>query len=93
MGLYLVIHELEGADTDSEESIRQLQEVNQELGVSWIRSFESEAGERAFCIYQAPDEESLLYQARCLGLSIVELVRVSEVLPPGRRRAPSEQSI
>ena len=39
-----------------------------------------------------PDEESLRYQARCLGLSIVELLQVSEVLPPGRRRAAPQQT-
>ena len=84
-GLYLVRYQSTQARQETQESYRQLLEVNRELGLSWIRSYESDDGTEIFSVYEAPDTVALKDQALCLGLHISELIHVAETLPPVRR--------
>ncbi len=82
MGLFFVSHHLTQAEQETDKSRQELLEVNRELGLNWIRSYQSNDGLRIFSIYEAPDDVALRDQALCLGLPVSDLMPVSEVLPP-----------
>ena len=83
MSLYLVRHHFKKPIEESEESARQLLEVNWEFGVDWIRGYYATDGTTAVCIYEAPSPEVLREHALCLGMPVEEVLPVVEVLPPG----------
>ena len=83
MSLYLVRHHFKKPIEESEESARQLLEVNREFGVDWIRSYFANFGAAAVCVYEAPSAEVLREHALCLGMPVEEVLAVVEVLPPG----------
>ena len=82
MSLYLVRHHFKKPIEESEESARQLLEVNREFGVDWIRSYFANDGASAVCVYEAPSAEVLREHALCLGMPVEEVLPVVEVLPP-----------
>ncbi len=82
MSLYLVRHHLKKPIKESEESIRQLLEVNREFGVDWVRSYYASDDAAAVCVYEAPSAEVLREHALCLGMPADEVLAVVEVLPP-----------
>ena len=84
--LYLVRYQVSGAVAETQESHRQLLEVNREFGLNWIRSYESDDGKQIVSVYEAPDEMALKDQALCLGLRIEDLLHVKELIPPRRTR-------
>jgi hypothetical protein len=54
---------------------------NGELGVTWIHSYVNDDRTRTFCVYDAPDEESIRRAATRNTLPIDQITRVS-VLDP-----------
>jgi hypothetical protein len=54
---------------------------NAELGVTWVHSYVSEDKRKTFCIYDAPDPESIRRAAERNGLPIENITRV-RVLDP-----------
>ena len=54
---------------------------NAELGVTWVQSFVSDDKTRTFCVYDAPDPESIRVAADRNGLPVQQISRVS-VLDP-----------
>ena len=86
--LYLVRYQVSHAVEETEQSRKQLLEVNREFGLNWIRSYESHDGKQIVSVYEAPDELALKDQALCLGLQIEDLIHVKESIPPRRIRRP-----
>ena len=54
---------------------------NAELGVTWVHSYVSEDKKRTYCVYDAPDPESIRKVAERNGLPVDRITRVS-VLDP-----------
>jgi hypothetical protein len=54
---------------------------NAELGVTWVHSYVSEDKKRTYCVYDAPDPESIRKAAERNGLPVDRITRVS-VLDP-----------
>jgi hypothetical protein len=54
---------------------------NAELGVTWVHSYVSEDKKRTYCVYDAPDPESIRKAADRNGLPVDRITRVS-VLDP-----------
>jgi Nickel responsive protein SCO4226-like len=54
---------------------------NGELGVSWVHSYVSVDRRRTFCLYDAPDPESIRTAAERNGLPVDTITRVN-VLDP-----------
>lgn len=92
MSLYLVKYKLTQALNETDESRQQILEVNRELGLNWIRSYESNDGLEILSVFEAPDVASIRDQATCLGLPIDELIPVAEVLPPPLDRKAGQSS-
>jgi hypothetical protein len=61
---------------------RQIQQVNDELGVDWLLSFLSADSKKTYCLYEARDFEAIMEQARVLGLPVDVVVEVSKFDPP-----------
>jgi hypothetical protein len=54
---------------------------NADLGVTWLHSYVSDDKARTFCVYDAPDPESIRTAAERNGLPVDQITRVS-VLDP-----------
>ena len=54
---------------------------NADLGVTWVHSYISDDKTRTFCVYDAPDPESIRTAAERNGLPIDQITRVN-VLDP-----------
>jgi hypothetical protein len=65
----------------SPEGVRQIEEVNDELGVEWLFSFLSADSKKTYCLYEAKNLEAVMEQARVLGLPADVVVEVSKIDP------------
>lgn len=54
---------------------------NAEFGVTWVHSYVTDDKRKTFCIYDAPDPESIRKAASCCTLPVDRISRVS-VLDP-----------
>ena len=72
---------LVSVDGDGAELCRAIVEQNTEAGVTWVESYVSEDKTKAFCIYDAPNPESIRRSARRNSLPVDRITHVS-VLDP-----------
>jgi hypothetical protein len=56
-------------------------DVNQEIGVSWLMSFLSADQKKTYCLYEASDANAIREQARLLGLPADVIVEVTKIGP------------
>ena len=81
MGLYVIERNfLEGLDPDAldDDAIKL---VNDDVGVRWILSFLSADKRRTYCLYEAPNPESLREAAARLGIPADAVIAVEEFGP------------
>lgn len=81
MGLYVIERTfLGGLDPDAidDEHVRH---INDEAGVRWILSFLSADRRKTYCLYEAPNPESIREAAARLGLPVDAVVAVEELGP------------
>jgi hypothetical protein len=55
--------------------------INDDLGVTWVHSYVSDDRQRSYCVYDAPNPESIRRAAERNALSIERITRVT-VLDP-----------
>jgi Nickel responsive protein SCO4226-like len=60
---------------------REIAKHNADEGVTWLHSYVSEDGKRAFCIYEAPSPEALRRASARSGLSIERINEVQTLDP------------
>jgi Protein of unknown function (DUF4242) len=81
MPLFLIernfAHELE-LDSDI---VSQVQQINDEIGVSWLYSFLSADKRKTYCLYEAPSAEAIRIAARRLDIPADVIIPVSQVRP------------
>lgn len=65
----------------SADGVRQLQDVNDAIGVKWLFSFLSADQKKTYCLYEAKDPDALLEQARLVGIPADVIVEVSKLDP------------
>jgi hypothetical protein len=63
------------------EDVRQISDVNEDIGVNWLFSFLSADQKKTYCLYEAKDPEALREQARALGIPADVIVEVSKLDP------------
>ncbi len=81
MQLYVIEREfLDGLDPDALDD-EHIKAVNDDVGVRWILSFLSADQRRTYCLYEAPNEESLREAARRLGIPADAVIPVSSIGP------------
>lgn len=66
----------EGAATTA-----QVGSVNASEGVNWVHSYVSEDKKRSYCVYDAPDADSIRRAAEKNGLPIEKITPVSVLTP------------
>lgn len=82
MNIYLIERSFDEPQTEATaEGVKQVLEVNAELGVEWICSYLGKEEAQSFCIYQAPNEELLREHAKCLAIPADRIVQVKAVSP------------
>ena len=70
----------EQLDLDSE-SVKQINEITNEIGARWLTSFLTADGKKTYCLYEAKDPEQLLEHARVVGIPADEIVQVDRFWP------------
>ena len=63
------------------DDVRQVTDVNNEIGVNWLFSFLSADQKKTYCLYEATDPEALREQASALGIPADLIVEVSKLDP------------
>jgi len=59
----------------------QIKEINDEEGVEWIFSFLSADKRKTYCLYEAPDEDSLRKAAERLNIPADVITSVDRIDP------------
>lgn len=65
----------------SADDVREVNELNDEMGVKWLFSFLSADQKKTYCLYEAKDADALREQARALGVPADVIVEVSKLDP------------
>ncbi len=61
--------------------VRQIKDVNDEIGVSWLFSFLSADQKKTYCLYEAANPDAIREQAKLLGIPADVIVEVSRIGP------------
>jgi hypothetical protein len=61
----------------TDESIREIEEINDGVGVRWIYSFLSADKKKTYCLYEAPSAESVREAARRANVPANAVIEVS----------------
>ena len=83
------------AGAEGKERCVAIVERNADEGVTWLHSYVSDDGQRAFCLYDAPTPEALRRAARRNGLPIDRINEVRELdpYPYAPSRGSSEKEV
>jgi Protein of unknown function (DUF4242) len=65
----------------SREAAEAVKLVNEDVGVNWLYSFLSADKKKTFCLYEAPNVETLREAARRANIPADVIVEVSELRP------------
>jgi hypothetical protein len=82
MALFMIERQFAERLQLSEQAVKQILDVNEEIGVQWLFSFLSADQKKTYCLYEAKDPEALREQARVLGLPADVIVEVQKITPP-----------
>ena len=86
----MIEREVPGAGTLSEAQIRELAlhslEVLKEMGpqIQWLHSYVTE--DKVYCVYLAPDEDSVREHARKVGIPADRVAAVRRLIDPAKVR-------
>ncbi len=81
MPVYLVERNFaEKLDLDSD-SVKQINDITNEIGARWLTSFLTADGKKTYCLYEAKDPEQLLEHAKVVGIPADEIVQVDRFWP------------
>jgi rRNA-processing protein FCF1 len=87
---FVIEREIPGAGTLSEAQIRELAlhslEVLKEMGpqIQWLHSYVTE--DKVYCVYLAPDEDSIREHARKVGIPADRVAAVRRLIDPAKVR-------
>ena len=90
MPQFVIEREIPGAGTLSETQIRELAlhslEVLKEMGpqIQWLHSYVTE--DKVYCVYLAPDEDSIREHARKVGIPADRVAAVRRLIEPTKVR-------
>jgi hypothetical protein len=59
--------------------IREVQHINDEIGVQWLFSFLSADKRKTYCLYEAPSEEAIRIAARRANAPVDAIVPVGTI--------------
>jgi Nickel responsive protein SCO4226-like len=79
MALFMIEREFAKAPDLGAEVKQHINRLNTEMGLEWQESLLRADGKKTYCLYEAPNAERLLEQARVLGIPADVIVEVSRV--------------
>ena len=65
----------------SADDVREVNALNDEMGVRWLFSFLSADQKKTYCLYEAKNADALRAQAQALGVPADVIVEVSKLDP------------
>jgi hypothetical protein len=63
------------------DSVKEVTEINQEIGVHWLFSFLRSDKKKTYCLYEATDPETIREAARRAGVPVDVIVEVDQINP------------
>ena len=72
-----------------QEGIDATEAYNADANLRWLFSFLSADKKKTYCLYEAPDAEALIQQAKDLGIPADAVVEVGELNAPCSPASPS----
>ena len=84
MPLYVIERQFAEQIDPGIDDVRFIEEVNTDVGVSWVYSFLTADRRRTYCLYEAPSPDALIEAARRANLPADVIVEI------GRRVVPAE---
>jgi hypothetical protein len=63
------------------DDVRQIEDANQDVGVSWLFSFLSVDRHRSYCLYEAPSPDAIIAAAKRANVPVDSVVEVSRFVP------------
>lgn len=81
MALYLIERTFAEQLELSGDDVRLIEEVNADVGVSWLFSFLSADRHRTYCLYEAPSPEAIIEAARRAEVPVDDIIEVSRLVP------------
>lgn len=82
MALFLIERNFAEQLEATDEDIKALGEVNDEVGVRWLYSFLSADKRKTYCLYEAESAEEIREAARRAGLPVDVVVELSGRMSP-----------
>ena len=79
MPLYLIERRFAEQIEITDESVRLIEEINAEEGVSWLTSFLTADRQRSYCLYEAPSPEPIVAAAGRAGIPADVVTEVERV--------------
>ena len=62
-------------------AVSQIRQINDEIGIEWLFSFLSADKRKTYCLYEAPNAESIRAAARRLDIPADVIIAVNEIRP------------
>jgi hypothetical protein len=81
MPLYLIERTFAEQLDLTTDDVRLIEDVNQDVGVSWLFSFLSADRHRSYCLYEAPSPEAIIAAAKRANVPADSVVEVSRFVP------------
>ena len=79
MPLFLIERRFAEEVNLDEAGVREVQQLNDEVGVTWLFSFLSADRRKSYCLYEAPSEEAIRIAARRANVPADVIVPVGTI--------------
>jgi hypothetical protein len=73
----------------SSEDVQLIEEINADVGVSWLFSFLSADRHRSYCLYEAPSPDAIIEAAKQANVPVDSVIEVSRLVPSELRAQPA----
>ena len=94
MPLFLIERAFADLVPNDPETLATIKQVNDEIGIQWLFSFLSADKRKTYCLYEAPNPETIRAAARRLGVPADTIVEVgSEIGPLAAAIAPVRERV
>jgi hypothetical protein len=78
MPLYLIERNFAEQINVNRDQIREITQVNVDIGVQWLFSFLSADKRKTYCLYEAPNPEAIRESARRLNIPADAIIELGE---------------
>jgi hypothetical protein len=81
MPRYLIERSLPGGPEDLIAAIPAITETNTDLGITWLHSYLTDDQHHSFCLYEAPNPETIRKAAARTGLDVHRILKITTLDP------------